>query len=162
MKDKSDHTIAAQKSTQAAEAVRAGDKQKAAALYREAIAVLPDNAGLLYQLALVLSDLNDTKGERTALEQAVKVDPDFALAQYQLGYLDSQEGDMSGTEQHLRLAIKAAPGYVQAWIALATTLAMESRIPDALQAVDSALKIDPNNSQGLELRKNLVAGRAQH
>lgn len=162
VKDKSDHTIAAQKSTQAAEALRAGDKQKAAALYREAIAVLPDNAGLLYQLALVLSDLNETKGERTALEQAVKVDPDFALAQYQLGYLDSQEGDMSGTEQHLRLAIKASPGYVQAWIALATTLAMESRIPDALQAVDSALKIDPNNSRGLELRKNLVAGQAQH
>ena len=30
------------------------------------------------------------------------------------------------------------------------------------QAVDSALKIDPSNSQGLELRKNLVAGQAQH
>jgi hypothetical protein len=41
-------------------------------------------------------------------------------------------------------------------------LATESRIPDALQAVDSALKIDPSNSQGLELRKNLVAGQAQH
>jgi len=45
---------------------------------------------------------------------------------------------------------------VQAWIALATTLAIESRIPDALQAVESALKIDPYNSQGLELRKKLV------
>src|ERR1019366_699373 len=75
LKDQSDHTIAAQKSTQAAEAVRTGDKQKAVALYREAIAVLPDNAGLLYQLALVLNDLNDTEGERTALQQAVKVDP---------------------------------------------------------------------------------------
>jgi uncharacterized protein HemY len=41
-------------------------------------------------------------------------------------------------------------------------LAVESRIPDALQAVDSALKIDPNNTQGLELRKNLVAGHTQH
>jgi Flp pilus assembly protein TadD len=45
LKDKFDHALAAQKSTQAAEAVRAGDKQKAVALYREAIAVLPDNAG---------------------------------------------------------------------------------------------------------------------
>jgi tetratricopeptide (TPR) repeat protein len=161
VKDKSDHTIAAQKSTQAAEAARAGDKQKAAALYREAIATLPDNAGLPYQLALVLNGLNDIDGERTALELAVKIDPNFALAQYQLGILDSHNRETGSAEQHFRLAIKASPGYVQAWIALAATLAMESRIPDALQAVDSALKIDPSNSQGLELRKNLTAGQAQ-
>lgn len=161
LKDQSDHTFAAQKSTQAAEAARAGDKQKAVALYQEAIAVLPNNAGLLYQLALVLSDLNDTKGARTELEQAVKVDPNFALAQYQLGGLDSRDGNMAGAELHLRLAIKASPGYVQAWIALARTLATESRFPDALQAVDSALKIAPNNGEALELHKNLVAGQAQ-
>ncbi len=162
VKDKSDHTIAAQKSTQAAEAARAGDNQKAAALYREAIAALPNNAGLPYQLALILSDLNDTQGERTALEQSVKIDPNFALAQYQLGVLDSRNGNTAGAELQFRLAVKAAPGYVQAWIALASTLAAESRIPDALQAVDSALKIDPDNSKGLELRNRLVAGQAQH
>ncbi len=161
LKDQSDHTIAAQKSTQAAEAARTGDKQKAAALYREAIAVLPDNAGLHYQLALVLKDLNDIEGERSALEQAVTIDPTFALAQYQLGYLDSREGDKVGAEQRLRQAINASPGYVQAWIALAATLATESRIPDALQAVDSALKIAPDNSEALELRKNLVASQTK-
>jgi tetratricopeptide (TPR) repeat protein len=161
LKDKSDHALAAQKSTQAAEAVRLGDKQKAVALYREAIAVLPEDAGLFYQMALLLSDLNDTKGERAALEQAVKIDPAFALAQYQLGYLDTRDGDSAGAEQKYRLAIKASPGYVQAWLALAATLAMESRIPDALQSVDSALKIAPDNSRALELRKTLTAGRAQ-
>jgi tetratricopeptide (TPR) repeat protein len=162
LKDQSDHTIAAQKSTQAAEAARAGDKQKAAALYREAIAVLPDNAGLHYQLALALKDLNDMEGERSALEQAVKIDPTLALAQYQLGYLDSRDGDKVGAEQRLRQAINASPGYVQAWIALAATLATDSRIPDALQAVDSALKIAPDNSEALELRKKLVAGQTTH
>ena len=162
LKDISDHSIAAQKSTQAAEAVRTGDKQKAVALYREAIAALPDNAGLIYQLALVLNDLNDLEGERTALEQAVKIDPAFAPAQYQLGNLDSRDGDTGGAEQKFRQAIKASPGYVQAWIALAATLAMESRFPDALQAVDNALKIAPNNSEALELRKSLVAGQAKH
>jgi tetratricopeptide (TPR) repeat protein len=161
LKDQSDHTIAAQKSTQAAEAARAGDKQKAAALYREAIAVLPDNAGLHYQLAVVLKDLNDKEGERNALEQAVKIDPTFAVAQYQLGYSNSRNGDEVGAEQRFRLAIYASPGYVQAWIALAATLATESRIPDALQAVDSALKIAPDNSEALELRKDLVAGQTK-
>jgi tetratricopeptide (TPR) repeat protein len=161
LKDKSDRSVAAQKSTQAAEAARAGDKQKAAALYREAIAVMPDSAPLLYQLALVLRDLNDTKSERTALEQAITVDPTFALAQYQLGFLDFRDGNTLGAEKHLHLAINASPGYVQAWVALAATLAAESRFPDALQAVDSALKIAPDNQQALELRKNLVASQPQ-
>jgi tetratricopeptide (TPR) repeat protein len=161
LKDKSDQSLAAQKSTQAAEAVRAGDKQKAVALYREAIAVLPDNAGLLYRLALLLGELNDTKGERTALEQAVAADPAFAMAQYQLGYLDSREGDMAGAEERLRMALRASPGYVQAWLSLAATLAMESRFSDALQAVDSALRIAPDSSEALELRKNLVTAQTQ-
>jgi tetratricopeptide (TPR) repeat protein len=161
LKDKSDHAIAAQKATQAAEAAKSGDNQRAAALYREAIEVDPNDAGLLFRLAQVLSDLNDTKGERTALEQAVAADPGFAVAQYQLGYLDSRDGDTAGAEERLRQAIKASPGYVQAWVALATTLAMESRFPDALEAVDTALKIAPDNSAALELRKSLTAGQAQ-
>jgi tetratricopeptide (TPR) repeat protein len=162
LKDQSDRSFVAQKSTQGAEAARAGDNQKAAALYREAIVVLPDNAGLLYQLALVLNDLNDTEGERTALQQAVKVDPGFALAQFQLGILDSRDGDTASGEQQFRLAVNASPGYLQAWIALAATLAQESRFSDALQAVDSALKIAPENNEVLELRKKLAAGQTQH
>jgi tetratricopeptide (TPR) repeat protein len=161
MKDKSDQTYAAQKSTQAAEAVRTGDKQEAVALYREAITALPDNAGLHYRLAQVLNDLNDTEGERKALEQAVKIDPNFALAQFQLGILDTRNGSTGRAEQQFRLAIGASPGFVQAWIALAATLAAESRIPDALQAVDSALRIAPDNSDALELRKKLAGAQAQ-
>jgi tetratricopeptide (TPR) repeat protein len=162
LKDQSDRSFVAQKSTQAAEAARAGDKQKAAALYREAIAVLPDNAGLLYKLAFVLNDLNDTEGERTALQQAVKVDPGFALAQFQLGILDTRDGDTAGGERQFRLAVNASPGYLQAWTALAATLAQESRFRDALQAVDSAFKIAPENNEALELRKKLAAGQTQH
>jgi len=161
-KDQSDRSIAAQKSTEAAEAIRAGDKQKAVALYREAIVLLPNNAGLFYQLAGVLNDLEDWNGERTALEQAINVDSDFALAHYQLAYLDSHEGKLDSAEEHLRQAIKSSPGYAQAWVALASTLAMKSRFSDAQQAVDNALKISPNNGEALELRKKLSTREEQH
>jgi len=161
-KDQSDRSIAAQKSTEAAEAIRAGDKQKAVALYREAIVLLPNNAGLFYQLAGVLNDLEDWKGERTALEQAINVDSNFALAHYQLAYLDSHEGNLDSAEQHLRLAIKSSPGYAQAWVALAATLAMKSRFSDAQQALNSALKISPNNIEALELRKKLSERQELH
>ena len=108
-----------------------------------------------------MRDLNDTRGERAALEQAIKVDPNFALAQYELGYLDSREGDITGAEQRLRSAVEASEGYFQAWVALASILAAESRFSDALQAVDSALRIAPNDSGAIELRTKLIAAHAQ-
>jgi len=144
------------------ELIRAGDKQKAVALYREAIVLLPNNAGLFYQLAGVLNDLEDWNGERTALEQAINVDSDFALAHYQLAYLDSHEGKLDSAEEHLRQAIKSSPGYAQAWVALASTLAMKSRFSEAQQALDNALKISPNNGEAIELRKKLSTREEQH
>jgi cytochrome c-type biogenesis protein CcmH/NrfG len=49
---------------------------------------------------------------------------------------------------------------VQAWIALSATLAKEGHTSDAQQAAESALKIDPNNIEALELRRNLTDGQA--
>jgi Flp pilus assembly protein TadD len=162
LKGRADRTVAAQKSTQAAQAVAAGDNQKAAALYREASATVPNDAGMAYKLAMVLDALGDTEGERTALQQSIKSDPGYAPAQYQLGYVESRSGDIGGAEQQFRLAVKAAPGYVQAWVALAATLAMESRFPDAQEAVATALKLDPSNQEALDLSKTLASNQAQH
>jgi tetratricopeptide (TPR) repeat protein len=111
---------------------------------------------------MVLNALGDTEGQRTALEQAIKSDSGYAPAQYQLGYVESRSGDAAGAEQQFRLAVKAAPGYVQAWVALAATLAMESRFPEAQEAVETALKLDPSNQEALDLSKTLAASQAQH
>jgi hypothetical protein len=77
-------------------------------------------------LAQVLNDLNDTKGERIALEKAVNIDAGFVMAQYQLGYLDSIDGGMTGAEQQYRLATEASPGYVQAWLPYSQNLNLSS------------------------------------
>jgi tetratricopeptide (TPR) repeat protein len=148
---------AASKTAQADKEADSGDLQKATADYREAMEATPDNAQLAYKLSLVLDRTGDIAGERTALEQAVKLDPTFALAQNQLGYLASRDGDAAGAEQYFRQAVHAAPSYTQAWISLAATLGMESRFDDAQQALASALKIEPENAQALQLRKDLDA-----
>jgi Tfp pilus assembly protein PilF len=93
------------------------------------------------------------------LEQAIKTDPGFALAQNQLGYLDSKDGDSASAEEHFRAAVKAAPAYTQAWISLAATLGMESRYSEAQQALSSALKLEPENADALQLRKDLDAAQ---
>ena len=158
---KINRTLAASKAAEAAKEQANGNLQKAVGLYREASEATPDDATLAYKLALALDAMHDIAAERTALEQAVKIDPGFALAQNQLGYLASKDGDSAGAEEHFRLAVRAAPGYTQAWISLAATLGMESRFPEAQEAIATALKLEPDNSEAKQLRKDLTVAQAQ-
>jgi tetratricopeptide (TPR) repeat protein len=161
LKVNAQHALAANKSAQADKELAGGDAQKAAALYKEAFEANPDDAQLAFKYALTLDKTGDTGTERTVLEQAIKIDPTMAAAQNQLGYLDSRGGDPSSAEEHFRLAVRAAPAYTQAWISLAATLAMESKLSEAQEAVASALRLDPANSEALQLRKDLTAAQAQ-
>jgi len=100
-------------------------------------------------------------GERAALDQSVKANPAYAPAQYQLGYLASRDGDNPNAEKHFRQAVESAPRFTQAWVALAATLAMESRFPEAKDAVGMALKLEPENAEALDLSKSLSSGQGQ-
>jgi tetratricopeptide (TPR) repeat protein len=157
------HQIAVERSAEAAAELAKGETKKAVALYREAVEASPQDALLHYQLALALDRMGDTAAEDTELQQAVKTDPSLALAQNQLGYLASQTGDSSSAERYYRLAVEAAPEYSDAWVNLAATLGMENRFPEALQAVDKALKLDPHNASAQQLRQALTtANKTQH
>jgi tetratricopeptide (TPR) repeat protein len=131
-------------------------------LYREACAAEPNDAALPYRLALVLRDIGDAAGERAALEQAISVDPNLFPAQYALGYLEFQAGDNAAAERQFRLTIKAAPRNAQAWLSLAATLGAQSRIPEAQEAVATALRLDPSNAGALDLSRRLAATVTQH
>jgi tetratricopeptide (TPR) repeat protein len=155
------HSLAASKTAQGDKELATGDPQKAVAAYREASEANPDDSQIAYKLALALDRTGDTAAERTALEQAVKIDPGFALAQNQLGYLASRSGDSAAAEEHFRLAVHAAPGFTQAWISLAATLGIESRFPEAQEALANALKLEPDNAEALQLRKDLTATQEQ-
>ncbi len=162
LKQESDRALAVSEAAEAAQAVKAGDNQKAAGLYRQACAAEPRNAGLSYQLALVLENLGDRAGERAALEQAIRANPHFAPAQYQLGYMDLKGGDNAGAERQFRLTVDEAPDNAQAWIGLANALGAESRFEEARKAVATALRLDPNNATALNLSRELAAGQNQH
>lgn len=155
-KAQADRTMAANKIGQADKELADGDPKKAADLYRDAIAVVPGNALLFYKLSVALDRVGDTAAERDALEKAVQADPGMAIAHHQLGYLASRSGDFATAEGQFREAVRAAPGYTDAWVSLAATLGMESRYPEAQQAVQRALEIDPHNANALELQKELA------
>ncbi|MGA8782154.1 MAG: tetratricopeptide repeat protein, partial [Terracidiphilus sp.] len=156
-----DQAEAVSKATEAAEAIKAGDNQKAAELYREACAAQPENALLEYRLAMVLENLGDADGERAALAQAIKANPNFAQAQYQLGYMDFQAGDNASAEREFRATVEALPENVQAWISLAATLGAESRLEEARAAIGHALQLQPENTAARDLSEKLAVARQQ-
>jgi len=162
LQEQSARTLAASKAAQGDKELATGDPQKAVAFYREAVEATPKNILMTFKLALALDRTGAIDEERGLLEHAVQVDPDFALAQNQLGYLASRSGDSASAEEHFRRALQSAPGYTQAWVSLAATLGMESRFPEAQQALASALKLDPQNAEALQLRKDLDAAAQQH
>lgn len=155
-KAQADRTLAASKMGQADGELAGGDPKKAAELYRDAIAAMPDFALLQYKLSVALDKTGDTAGEREALERAVQLDPSMAIAHRQLGYLAFNDGDFGTAESHFRAAVQAAPAFTDAWVSLAATLATESRHMEADQAVRRALEIDPKNANALELQKELA------
>jgi tetratricopeptide (TPR) repeat protein len=161
---KQNTVLAGSKAAEAEVNLNNGDVQKAVQLYSEAFAATPQNALLGYKYAMALDKANNLDAEHDILEKVIAIDPQIALAQNQLGYLDSRRGDNTAAEKHFELAVEAAPGFTQAWISLAATLGMESKFPQAQQAIANALRLDPNNTQAQQLSHDLqtAQGQASH
>jgi Flp pilus assembly protein TadD len=160
--EKSDLTQAYAKSDFADQKLAAGDTQQAIALYREALAANPRDASLAYKLAMALEKTGDTENERLALEEAIKINPELAEAQNQLGYLASRAGDTASAEEHFQLAVRASPGYAKAWVNLAATLYLESKLPEAKQAIARALQLEPGNPQAQKLLSTMNSQQTQN
>jgi tetratricopeptide (TPR) repeat protein len=153
---RSDKVQAAGKAEEGDQAMAAGNPAQAASLYREAIASNPDEPLLAYKLSRALDKLNDIAGEKSSLERAIQLNPNLAEAQNQMGYLADRNGDPARAEVYFRAAVRASPSYISAWINLAATLASESKMQDAKEAVGRALAIDPDNAQARQLSQALA------
>jgi tetratricopeptide (TPR) repeat protein len=147
----------ARKSKAAEQAIAAGDPAQAVALYRDALHGDPDDALLMYKLAMALDKTNDTAGEQAMLEQAVERNPNLAEAQNQLGYLAVRRGDTQRAVAFFHVAVQAAPSYTIAWINLAASLASEARWQEAMDAVERALAIAPNDAKAQQLKAAIAA-----
>jgi Flp pilus assembly protein TadD len=157
--EKSDLTQAYAKSDFADQKLAAGDTQQAISLYREALVANPRDASLAYKLAMACAKAGDPVNERAALEQALEIDPNMAEAHNQLGYLDSRAQDTTAAEEQFRLAVGASPKYAKAWVNLAATLYLESKLPEAKEAVDRALQLEPGNPQAQKLSIELDSAK---
>jgi Flp pilus assembly protein TadD len=83
---------------------------------------------------------------------AVPKNPLFA---YKLATALDASNDPAQAEQQFRRAVQMDPNFTAAWIGLASTLAKESKIAEAKDAVNTALRLDPDNAEAQALAKQV-------
>ncbi len=152
---KEQRTIARSKAAQADQQMQSGDRKAAIQNYRDALEAWPTNALYAYKLAMALDADNNLAEERTVLERIIQQVPGYPPAHQQLGALAARSGDKATAEQQYRIAVKADPSMTTAWIGLASTLAAESKTSEAQDALKTALRLDPENTQAQALAQQL-------
>jgi Tfp pilus assembly protein PilF len=135
-----------------------GKWSDAEAEYREVLKRDPQVAGIHYRIArLLLSAPPDPAAKsdaqaaakvaaRRELEEELKIDPRNAGAEYVLGELDRQDGKEAAAVDHFGRATKLDAGFADAFIGLGRTLLTGSRAADAIQPLETAVKLDPDSA----------------
>lgn len=119
-----------------------GQYSKAIAMYREALALEPNNAGLYFELAVCYTDNNELESAITVLSTAIQIDPNSAifynnrgLAHYRL-YNDKQ----AIRDYQKAIEIDSTQGVPYANLALA--LYEDERMVDACECIRKAQELN--------------------
>ena len=120
-----------------------GALDRAIALYRESVALAPEDPDGWYNLATTLQERGRTAEAKKVALEAVRLDPRRPDAHNVLGIADIESGDPDGAEAEFRKAIDLDPRNARAWNNLGNVLRSRDRSSDAQAAYRKALDITP-------------------
>ncbi len=153
--------VAGTKVNQANEYFQGGEYQRAADLYREALAQNPGNARTYYDLALALDQLGKTAEEREALKKAISLDSSLARAHNQLGLLCLQAGQQAEAETELKAAIALDLGYAEAQNNLGVLYGQQGKNKEAEELFRQATENNPQYLQAFINLGLILAGESR-
>jgi|GEM_PF-4915579 len=84
--------------------------EAALAAYSKALAVSPNDATLLAELALTFSHLGRAQDARDTADKAVSLDPGSAVAHFYRGLILAAQGDTHSATREWETVVKTAPG----------------------------------------------------
>jgi len=136
-----------------------GDVSKAIALYRQAVALAPNDADAWYNLAVALQESGNTREGAIALAEAAKRDPDRPEIHNIRGTALAEAGDLAGAEREFHATIAADTRNARAWNNLGNVLRAMNREGEAAEAYRKAVEVAPRYADPLNgLGALLVAG----
>jgi len=128
---------------------REGRLPEAAALYREVLRAVPDDADALHLLGLVLHQSGQNEEAERHVAQAVRLDPGFGTAWNSLGSIRRALGDPSGAADAFRSALAQRPDYPEALTNLGAVLTDLRQFGEAIDAHRRALALRPDYPRAL-------------
>lgn len=136
-----------------------GDKHRAIALYREAVALAPNDADAWYNLAAALQEAGDDRESEVALGEAAKRDPGRPEVHNVRGTALAERGDLPAAEGEFRSVIAADPQNGRAYNNLGNVLRAMNRNDEAAEAYRKSIALAPRYADPLNgLGALLVAG----
>ena len=122
----------------------AGEYVRAEAIYRNLVALRPDDADMKVRLGGALSR-QDRHAEATEhYRAALAIKPDEGGAHFGLGAALSLEGNYDDAVRHFQKSLAARADHVPTLVALASILAFRGRVDEALIRYQEALELEPD------------------
>ncbi|MFO0842659.1 MAG: protein kinase [Gemmataceae bacterium] len=127
-----------------AEALTApGQRAEAVGYYTAALALRPQNPGVLLNRSLALREAQDPAGAVADLNQAVAVAPKYPAAHHALGLALMIRGDFAGAIAAYRRALALDPKFDRSLSSLAVALICTRDEGGAAEALRSAIALNP-------------------
>ncbi len=134
--------------------VENGRYREAVPLLERTVAQQPQMPIAQMQLGIALARLKDFAKAIPPLQKTVELLPDSGMGHYELGLALFETGDRKAAAPQFEAAVARAPRWADAHFSLASVYARIARVPDAMQELNTALKLNPDH-----YRANLLRGR---
>jgi arylsulfatase A-like enzyme/Tfp pilus assembly protein PilF len=128
---------------------KAGRLREAIPLYRQAVAIAPDDADAWYNLAIALQEAGLNQEAGAAIRESVRRDPQRPEAHNALGIAYLSERNPQAAEAEFAKAIEIDPRNARALTNLGNVHRGAGKLDDAAREYDRALAIAPNYPDAL-------------
>ncbi len=129
------------------ELARAGDLDRAIALFVESVRIDPGLAEAHSQLGAARLAAGDDAAALPHLERAIEIDPEFADARYNLGLLAHRGGRFDQAVTQFEMAVAIRPDHYDAHLGLGTDLRRVGRDIEAVQHLRRAITLRPDQAR---------------
>jgi choline-sulfatase len=137
---------------------QSGDTARAIALYREAVALAPNDADAWYNLAVALQESGNEREGAIALAETAKRDPNRPEIHNIRGTALAEAGNLAEAEKEFRATIAADPRNARAYNNLGNVLSAMNRHDDAAGAYQKAIELAPRYADPLNGLGAMLAG----
>jgi arylsulfatase A-like enzyme/Tfp pilus assembly protein PilF len=137
---------------------QSGDVPRAIALYRQAVALAPNDADAWYNLAVALQESGNPREGAIALAEVARRDPNRPEVHNIRGTALAEAGNLAEAEKEFRATIAADPRNARAYNNLGNVLSAMNRHGEAADAYSKAIELAPRYPDPLNGLGAMLAG----